>query len=154
MGDFKVEDWEGQPGKFQRPILLWGDCYKGSRAGHFLKYCNRIIKGDGCDGFCEVCGTAGTTQMPAIQFINALFGIFNKGAGLAQTAAVFRPVRGVQVFHQIHTMRLDGWKQFLKRYDLFHHVVATIIQHNIKWPGRRDHFAQEFPIRLVSNKNP
>jgi len=64
-----------------------------------------------------------------------------------------RPVRGVQIFTKINSLRFHVRKKFFKGDHLLLHPVTTIIDQNVDGRDLLTQFAEKGAVRLIADEN-
>lgn len=69
--------------------------------------------------------------MPRVDVVDEALTVFDEASSLPVTATKILPVRGMQVFAEIESVRSDMGEEFFERVDLLTHGVAAIVDQDI-----------------------
>src|SRR5580704_3321715 len=90
--------------------------------------------------------------MPGMEAVNKVLAVLNKRAWPPAAAIPLRPVRGVEIFANIHPVRVNMMEQLLISGDLLLHGMAAVINQDVYLRNLHRQRFQEFAIGLVANE--
>ena len=93
------------------------------------------------------------TRMPGMQPVDEVLAVLDERTAAPTAPAEFIPIRGVQVFAQVHPVRNHQREQCLEGSNLLLHGVPAVVDQDVDGRQRVGQRAQELAIALVANED-